>query len=264
MAELLANNYATTLNGGIDASTTSVVVTSTTGAPSTSAGNWRIICESEIMLVTAVSGTTLTVTRGVEGTSGAAHVDTTAVTHLLTKTGLTNYIEENSTSGYPLIVLPNGVNLASTGIGSDAGVGFAIPINVPSLMLVDKLGFIITTAGSGTAEWGLFDFSASASAATKLAGGSGTLNATGYQTIAATGAPVTVTPGGYALVVLMPAANHPSVRRTEIAGSIAVPCAKFQAAYVWDDTPDFTSGWTTDSVVYNVVLHGRLASGTTW
>lgn len=84
--EQLANNASTTLNGGINNSTTSVVVVSASGFPS--AGNFRIIIDSEIMLVTSVSGTTFTVTRGAESTVAVSHLSAAAVTHIVTKASL--------------------------------------------------------------------------------------------------------------------------------------------------------------------------------
>lgn len=75
-----ANNYSTTLNGAINNSVTSLVVTSATGFPAVGAG---ITCnitvqESttvEIMKVTAISSTTLTVVRAQEGTSASSFSD---------------------------------------------------------------------------------------------------------------------------------------------------------------------------------------------
>ncbi len=91
MAEHFANDIATTLNGAINNSVTSVVVTSNTGFPTS---NFRVRVEDELMLVTANGSTTWTVTRGVEGTTAASHADTTAVTHVLTNVGLTTYVAE--------------------------------------------------------------------------------------------------------------------------------------------------------------------------
>lgn len=92
--EQYTNNAATTLNGAINNSVTSLVVTSATGFPTVP--NFRIIVENEIMLVTAVSGTTYTVTRGVEGTTAASHADLTVVTHVLTAASLFKLIEESN------------------------------------------------------------------------------------------------------------------------------------------------------------------------
>lgn len=92
MAENIANNFQTTLSSGIDDVTTSIGVASATGAPSE---NFRIIIDSEIMLVTAVSGTTWTVTRGVESTTAATHSNGANVAHVLTAGGLNQYVSEN-------------------------------------------------------------------------------------------------------------------------------------------------------------------------
>lgn len=81
MAEKFANNFSTLLNGAINNSVTSLVVDSVTGAP---AVNWRLKIDDELMLVTAVSTLTLTVTRGIEGTTAASHADDSVVTHVLT------------------------------------------------------------------------------------------------------------------------------------------------------------------------------------
>ncbi len=87
--EKLANNASSTLNGAINNSVTTLVVTSATPFPA--AGNFRILVDSEIMLVTAVSGTTFTVTRGSAGSTAASHVDTSTVTHVVTSAGLAAY-----------------------------------------------------------------------------------------------------------------------------------------------------------------------------
>lgn len=82
MSEKYTNNGASTLNGGINNSTTTVIVTSAASFPTT--GNFRILIDSEIMLVTAVSTNTFTVTRAHENTSAASHSDLAVVTHIFT------------------------------------------------------------------------------------------------------------------------------------------------------------------------------------
>lgn len=72
----------TTLNGSINNSTTTVVVTDATQLPSTPF--FRIRVESELMMVTGISSNTLTVIRGIEGTTGASHADTLHVDFELT------------------------------------------------------------------------------------------------------------------------------------------------------------------------------------
>lgn len=84
--EQLANNASSTLDGAINDSTTSVVVASAATFPSTA--NFRILIDSEYMLVTAIAGTTFTVSRGQEGSAAAAHSNGATVTHVLTKEGL--------------------------------------------------------------------------------------------------------------------------------------------------------------------------------
>lgn len=86
MAENFANEYQTTLNGAIDSSQTSIVVTSDTGSP---AAPFRMRVDSEYLLITGKSGTTFTVTRGVEGSTAASHSDGATITHILTAIGLT-------------------------------------------------------------------------------------------------------------------------------------------------------------------------------
>jgi hypothetical protein len=82
LLEQYTNSASTTLNGSINNSVTSLVVTSATPFPTT--GNFRILIDSELMLVTAVSSTTFTVTRGIESTSAASHSSGATVTEILT------------------------------------------------------------------------------------------------------------------------------------------------------------------------------------
>lgn len=87
--EKFANSAVTTLNGGINNAVTSLVVTSATLFPT--AGQFRIKIDNEIMIVTNVSGTTFTVTRGAEGTSAASHSNSAVVRHVLTAGALTQF-----------------------------------------------------------------------------------------------------------------------------------------------------------------------------
>ena len=86
--ETFANYADTTLNGTITSGATSLVVTSATLFPTKP--YFRIAVDQEIMLVTAVSGTTFTIARGVEGTTAAAHNTGVAVSHILTSGALTS------------------------------------------------------------------------------------------------------------------------------------------------------------------------------
>jgi hypothetical protein len=87
--ELFANNAQTTLNGGINNSTTSITVTSGSVFPST--GNFRILIDSEIMLVTSRSSNILTVVRAKESTTAASHNDLSTVTMVITDEGLRTF-----------------------------------------------------------------------------------------------------------------------------------------------------------------------------
>lgn len=84
MVEQFANNAATTLGAAIESvDGTSITVSSATGFPASA--QYRILIDSEIMIVTAGAATTTwTVTRGAESTTGATHENGAAVTHVLT------------------------------------------------------------------------------------------------------------------------------------------------------------------------------------
>jgi len=81
MAEQFTNLANTTLSADIDDSTTSINVASAMGF---TGGDFRILVDSEIMKVTAVTGLDFTVTRGAEGTSPSSHDNGAAVKHVLT------------------------------------------------------------------------------------------------------------------------------------------------------------------------------------
>lgn len=164
--------------------------------------------------------------------------------------------------GLQLIAAAPGFIVATTNNTTPAAsAGYLQPILIAAPMKVGSLVANMQAASSGTWQWGLFDYSSSATAATKLAGGSGTLNGTGFQSIAATSAPVDVDPGAYLLIVHAPAANTGSIYRFATAASLM---AKSQASYVWDDTPDFTTGWATTTNPYQWFLSGYLNGSTAW
>lgn len=80
--EKYTNNPVSTLNGSINNSVTSLVVNSASSFPTT--GTFSILIDTEIMKVTAVSGTTFTIVRGQEGTTPASHTSGVAVDGTLT------------------------------------------------------------------------------------------------------------------------------------------------------------------------------------
>jgi hypothetical protein len=85
--EQFSNDAQSTLNGAITNVATSLVVTSAASFPTTAP--FRIRVDSEIIIVGAVSGTTFSaLTRGAEGTSGAAHANGALVEHVITAASL--------------------------------------------------------------------------------------------------------------------------------------------------------------------------------
>jgi len=84
--ERYANNATTTLDGSITAASTTLTVNSAADFPT--AGQFRILIDSEILVVTAVEGNIFTVSRGAEGTVAAAHNSNATVEHVLTKFSL--------------------------------------------------------------------------------------------------------------------------------------------------------------------------------
>ena len=80
--ERFANGGLSSLAAGINDAVLALTVKSATGFPT--GGNFRILVESEIMLVTAVAGNVFTVSRAQEGTSAASHDADVAVNHVLT------------------------------------------------------------------------------------------------------------------------------------------------------------------------------------
>ena len=95
--EQLSNAAVTTLASGINNSATTLSLTSATNFPT--AGNFRILVESEIMKVTGVSGTTLTIVRGQEGTTAVSHSSGVAVAAVLTKSAVEALLGEQFQSG---------------------------------------------------------------------------------------------------------------------------------------------------------------------
>jgi hypothetical protein len=90
--EQLANNPVTSLSAGINNSVTSLTVASASLFPI--AGNFVIKIGSELLIVTAVTGTTFTVTRGADGTTAASHLSGDAVSQVVSKKVLENLYAE--------------------------------------------------------------------------------------------------------------------------------------------------------------------------
>ena len=101
--ETWANGGSSTLSSGINDSVTSLTVTSASSFPTYP--DFRIKIGSEILTVTAISGTTFTVVRGEEGTSAAAHSGGATVEHVVTAGSLDRAWQDSQgadyTNGFP-------------------------------------------------------------------------------------------------------------------------------------------------------------------
>lgn len=156
--EQFANLAQTTLSAAITTTgATSISVTSSTGFPAIGTGNtqqFRVLIDSELMIVTAVSGTTWTVTRGAESTTAATHSSGAFVTHVLTNGALANAPRAMTTTGDieylastgTVTRLPVGTNAQVLGGGTIPAWTTLPAAGTPSLTLSTT-----NSAGSGTA-----------------------------------------------------------------------------------------------------------------
>lgn len=96
MSYQFSNNATTTLSGAITAGDTTLSVVSAAGFPAS--GDFTIVIDSEILLVTGIAGSTWTVARGAEGTTAAAHSAGASVTHVLTAAALKDGLVQSGIS----------------------------------------------------------------------------------------------------------------------------------------------------------------------
>lgn len=90
--EKFANSATSTLVNILSQSDTTFAVHSATGFPNS--GNFRCLIDSELVLVTGVSGTTFTCTRSIESTTAATHAANASVIAVMTAGGLATAIAE--------------------------------------------------------------------------------------------------------------------------------------------------------------------------
>lgn len=88
------NNAQTTLQGAIGSGDTTIVVAD--GSVFPSEGDFRIVIDFELILVTARSGNTLTVVREIENTVAATHTDATDVKAVITEGAIEKFWEDYS------------------------------------------------------------------------------------------------------------------------------------------------------------------------
>lgn len=84
-------------------------------------GQFRVTCEDEIMLCTARSGNTLTVTRGQESTTPVSHSSGATIAHTLTKAGLDAYLPQVSQPLDATLTALAGANWAANSLAIGSG-----------------------------------------------------------------------------------------------------------------------------------------------
>lgn len=155
--ERLANNAETTLASAVISANSTITVSIASAFPTE--GDFRIVVNNELMLVTSVSGTTFTVTRGVEGTIAGNHDIGTPVAQVLTEEGVKRLIAESadpfSFSRPPFRIQDtNGNLLASTDFTTVNGTSLTLFDNADGSITLqfpdinNRLPMIVRTAPS--------------------------------------------------------------------------------------------------------------------
>lgn len=157
LPELFANNYATTLGTAIaDGTTTTMTVAAGAPAALQGSGQFRVLVESEWMIVTAVGGspfTSWTVTRGAEGSTAVAHANGVAVTHIVTS-GAIGVLSDPVTATPGLRSLGSGAQQAMPGDTFTRAVSLTAAGTALSVTNNATIGG--TLAVTGTATFGTY------------------------------------------------------------------------------------------------------------
>jgi hypothetical protein len=102
------NDATTTLNGSITNSDSPITVTD--GSVFPSSGNFRVMIDSEILICTARSTNSLTVSRGQDGTSAASHSSGATISMIYTAQGLSQlFQDDNAMTGYSSLTPQQGL-----------------------------------------------------------------------------------------------------------------------------------------------------------
>jgi hypothetical protein len=148
----------TTLGASITSSATALTVASASGLP---APNFRLLVDNELMLVTAVSGTTLTVTRGYETSAATTHSSGAAVMfggssaiypYAATFSNPSTNAMQGSAGTYAGL-LPLNYAETSPGSGTLCTAGASAPRCSPNFVAWHATGTTVSSA-SGTATLG--------------------------------------------------------------------------------------------------------------
>lgn len=173
--EQVSNSATTTLSAGINSSDASLSVASASLFPTS--GRFRVLIDSEILIVTAVSGTTFTVTRGAEGTTGASHSSGATVRLILTAASFDAYVRDRGAFSVGLAdmkpavagtydeefegtadTLPANWSWSATPSGSDS---WTLNSRWPSMLTLDGTGsanYLLTRSSfaPGSGDFGLW------------------------------------------------------------------------------------------------------------
>ncbi len=157
MARVHSNNYLTTLNGSITAIATTIVVSSLTNFPTIGAGAFCHLTiqngsSLEIVSATSNSGTTITVTRGVEGTSGLIFPSGSTVSLRPTASSFDGLATIDSPVFTTAVTLPTATTIGSTTateLGYVHGVTSSIQAQLNALTAGDT-SYTTTVTAAGT------------------------------------------------------------------------------------------------------------------
>ena len=177
MSEKFSNQALTTLTAELAKGATTLTAASAARFPAE--GDFRILIDSELLMVTAVEGTTFTVERGIEETTDIPHASGSTVTQVLTAGGLANKadLDEGAlreseipssvvlASQLPAIYAPRyGVSASNTGEENSEALAEAIAaaeeqsigrILFPSGVIALKSGFLLNKSDD---EGGTFQY----------------------------------------------------------------------------------------------------------
>lgn len=182
--EQFANDIQTTLSAELTEGATTVKVESATGFPASA--QYRIRIDSEIMIVTAGTGTKeWTVARAAESTTAAPHLKSATVAHVLTAGGLLNGIAiVDRDLGQAGILAPS-VSGGSVATGALTANRALFCRFVPSrAMTITKMAFVVQTAALSNDNCDVGIYAANGATLLKSSGSTaGKLNALGTQTL---------------------------------------------------------------------------------
>lgn len=154
MVRKYANNYSSTLNGAITNVATSLTVSSATGLPSIGAGEtYRLTIDDgtnvEVVEVTDdASSPTLTVTRGVDGTSGTAFADGDAIELRATAASFEDVLAGDETPALigPLDMSASGVYASFGGSSSTTAYNLSHSGGIPRLVGAANFNWTFTSS----------------------------------------------------------------------------------------------------------------------